>query len=307
MVGQLLGLSGELGARFRLLTLLPGVLLAAFAWALFASGAPGDRPDLDRIADAIAGLTAWQGVLALLAIVAIGVLVEPLQLGLVRLLEGYWPRGLDGLASRRSHAHAQRRRDLSERSGLGDARAEVALGALLTRYPPLDVETLPTTLGNALRCAERRAGERYGFDTVATWPRLYPLVDDRLLEVLEDQRTQLDVAVRFVATFALAALLALVLLVWHDWWVLVALGVALLGVLAYRAAVEAALGYGETIAVAFDLHRFDLLEALHRPLPDDLAEEQEANRELSLRLARRMAPRGPYAHPAPEPEPEPQP
>ncbi|QKV91257.1 hypothetical protein HUT19_05465 [Streptomyces sp. NA02950] len=68
------------------------------------------------------------------------------------------------------------------------------------------------------------------------------------------------------------------------------------------------------LAVAFDLHRFDLLTALQLPLPDDRAAERTANAELS-RLWRQGAGSPAamrYAHPpqarepaAPTPPPQP--
>jgi len=48
-------------------------------------------------------------------------------------------------------------------------------------------------------------------------------------------------------------------------------------VLAYNSAVQAALAYAETVQVAFDLHRTDLLTALRMEPP----REQEAERALN--------------------------
>jgi hypothetical protein len=39
---------------------------------------------------------------------------------------------------------------------------------------------LPTMLGNTLCAAEFRARSRYGLDVVVLWPRLYPLLSDRV-------------------------------------------------------------------------------------------------------------------------------
>jgi len=43
---------------------------------------------------------------------------------------------------------------------------------------------------------------------------------------------------------------------------------------AYRAAVQAALGFADAVRVAFDLHRFDLLTALHMRLPEHHQEQR---------------------------------
>ena len=51
--------------------------------------------------------------------------------------------------------------------------------------------------------------------------------------------------------------------------------------MSYEAALSAASAYGQAVAAAFDLHRFDLLRALHLPLPRDLLSEVQANQQLS--------------------------
>src|SRR5215467_12250343 len=69
------------------------------------------------------------------------------------------------------------------------------------------------------------------------------------------------------ATMAVTALASLVLLSWSRWWILLALIPLAIAVLAYNAAVQAALAYAETVQVAFDLHRADLLTALRMEPP----------------------------------------
>jgi len=87
---------------------------------------------------------------------------------------------------------------------------------------------------------------------------------------------------RLAATGALTAVAALGLLVWHSgWWTLLALAPLGIAVLAYTGAVRAAIAYGAAVHAAFDLHRFDLLRALHLTLPKDRDAEQASNRALS--------------------------
>jgi hypothetical protein len=151
-------------------------------------------------------------------------------------------------------------------------------------FPSDPAWLLPTRLGNALRAAETRAGEPYGLDAVVAWPRLYPLLPDGVRALVDDQRDGLDLAARFCAVFAAAAAVSLVLLAIHGWWLLVPAGCLVLAWLSYRGAVAAAVAYGEGIRAAIDLHRFDLLTALHLPLPATLEEERAVNEELSLFL-----------------------
>lgn len=71
--------------------------------------------------------------------------------------------------------------------------------------------------------------------------------------------------------------------------------------LAYSAAIQAAIACGESVAAAFDPHRFALLIALHLPLPADRAAEYAQNNTLSTFLRRMTCGADPVAgkvHPA---------
>jgi hypothetical protein len=163
-----------------------------------------------------------------------------------------------------------------------EERARMAAAASLLRrtYPPAE-DVLPTSLGNVLRAAEDRAGRRYGLVTRVVWPRLFALLPEGLRRTLDDQRDQLDLTARFCVVFLAIGAVYSVLLVSHGWWLLAALGAVLLAWVSYRAAVSAAMAYGQAIEAAFDLHRFDLLKALHLPLPPNREVERKANEELS--------------------------
>ena len=117
------------------------------------------------------------------------------------------------------------------------------------------------------------------------WPALYAVLGDRARAIVDDQRMQLDVAARLAATLALTAVVAAVLLGRYPPWALgVPVGLLVLAWLAYRAAISAAVAYGDGLRLAFDLHRFDLLRSLHLRLPADSDAELAANRELSAFL-----------------------
>jgi hypothetical protein len=231
-------------------------------------------------------------------------ITTPLQLGLVRLLEGYWgpahragKRALERQRERRAALERAAEPSSTEPSREEEARLAAAAWELRQRYPPEGLE-LPTALGNVLRAAEDRAGRRYGLDAVVAWPRLYPLLSPELRAVIDDQRDQLDIAARLCAVFAACAAIALVLLAPHGGlWLLVVPAWLGLAWLSYRGAVAAAVAYGSGLETAFDLHRFDLLRALHLPLPPTRAAEREANRELSAFLQGKRPVAFDYAHP----------
>jgi hypothetical protein len=295
--------AGTLGPRFSIVSLLPtatGAFVVAF---VVGAGAPGTRPSWSVAVQTARELDGSDVGLLAVAVLTVAVVLHPLQLQLVRLLEGYWGNGraAQWLARPMIARHREARERLSARARLPQGATTVPEDAALadqvrrTRYPsdPL----LPTALGNVLRAAERTAGRRYGLDAVVLWPRLYPVVEGAQRAVVEDRRDQLDLAARMCATLAATAVVVAGLL-WRypTWWVLpVTLGVLCL--LAYRAAIAAAVAYGESLQVTFDLHRFDLLVALHLPLPDDNAAEREQNGLLTAWLRQNGPPPPAYRHP----------
>ena len=298
-VVDLIGLGRDIGARFALVGLLPAVVLALFVLALLWSGAPGEAPDLDRILDQARELDAWAGALLFLALLVAAIVMQPLQLGLVRLLEGYWPRRL----AARGRARYVRRVDALEATTAprrkpltAEELATMSQAATELRLLPPREHVMPTRLGNALRAAEVRAGEPYGLDAVVAWPRLYPLLSDPVRAVVDGQRDALDVNARFCTVFAAGAVIAAALLATHGWWLLVPVACLVLAWLAYRAAVAAAIAYGESIRTAVDLHRFTLLAAFHLPLPATPEEERALNARLSRFLLQGVPLDAPYTH-----------
>ena len=134
-----------------------------------------------------------------------------------------------------------------------------------------------------LRAAEHIAGRRYGFSTVTIWPRLYPLISENLRNILDDQRSQLDVSISFCAVFVIFAIISFIyyvsivytgylrdfpldfilsnisindypfvgfyvminLAIKYGFWLTISLLSALLAWLSYRSAISAALAYGD--------------------------------------------------------------
>ncbi|MCI3239579.1 hypothetical protein [Streptomyces spinosisporus] len=231
----------------------------------------------------------------------LGLLLQPYQVRAVRVLEGYWDRwpataGLAGLLARmqRRRWHALRRR--AHRAAETDTALRMRADARrrLAVRPPAEA-LLPTALGNALRAGELSAGERYGLTTLTSWPRIYPQVSDRIAEALRSTRDALDAAVNLCWSFLVLTCVAAVAI--YDepsaWW-LCAAGLVLAAV-AYKGAVTAAQAYSGLMHVVYDLHRFDLLEALHYPLPTP-EHEHALFAQISAFFAGRGHPDTPYRH-----------
>jgi hypothetical protein len=268
------GANRTVHARFCNVSLLPNAALVLFVLALVGSGAPGQAPSPRQLLDAIDQLSLARFAAILALILTVSLILHPFQFSLVRLLEGYWDgtgagRALGALLAELQRRRRQRLERLIAREPVSPGEEERMQRAAerLFHYPD-ERRLLPTRLGNTLRAAEDEAGMRYGLPTVATMPRLYPYLSDRFAAVYVDRRNQLDLAVRFCVILALATLISAVMLAVNGGcWRVLPVATALLSWTSYQAAVRAAAAYGQALYIAFDLHRFDMLRALHLPLP----------------------------------------
>lgn len=281
---------GGSGGRFYLTGYLPTYAAALFLLLLVWAGAPAWH---GRPGRRIRFTTAWatashlslsEVVMVALAIALLAVILQPLQLALVNLAQGSWPACLGAAWARQRQKNRRdrlaRAAQLPPGPGLTSEaiqRAGTAGYQLRRRFPVPDHLLQPTALGNVLAAMQDSAGRAYGFDAVTAWPRLYPVLGEQCRTLVDDRRDTLDASVRLAATTAATALASLALLLGSGWWTMLALVPLGVAVLAYHAAVQAALAYAETVHVAFDLHRADLLTALRMDAPG----QQDAERILN--------------------------
>lgn len=298
-------LGGAFAARFFVVATVPTAAAALFLLVLVWAGAPGPVR-FSRAWETAAALGTGEALLLVLGITLAGMVTFPLQLPLLRLLEGYWPsrpQWLFGPIVRLGIAVQKWRCGRVEDSAPSDQAALQVAGAALgrqrSRYPR-EALMRPTALGNALTATEQTAGRLYKLDPVVIWPRLEPLLSPAVRDACADRRLWLDAAARLATTAGLSAPIAMVLLWESGWsWRLLSLVPLLLSWLAYTAAVQAAVAFGECVTAAIDLHRFDLLKALHLPLPADRQVEREQNEKLCRLLRQGGTPPHelPYTHP----------
>jgi hypothetical protein len=191
----------EIGPRLSLVGLLPLVMLFGLIAALLASGAPGSAPDVAKLVAAARDPGGGVALLLVAGLLALALVVHPLQLTLVRLLEGYWgdPSRARSLAAWCTARQARRRQALVdalrfEGEGQPDAaalqRMQSSAAALLQGFPSPE-RLMPTALGNVLRAAEDRPQRAYGLDGVTIWPRLFPLLPEAMKGLLADARNQM--------------------------------------------------------------------------------------------------------------------
>jgi len=234
-------------------------------------------------------------IVVLLALVASAAIAERLTLPLLRILEGYWPPRLGGWLQRHNFTRRQaaytRAGDLAgKRDDVGLTPGEAAELATLERRlrctPATQALTLPTRLGNLLRAAEARPRERYGLDTVVSWPYLWLLLDKDTKTELIQARSALNAATRVWLWGALFS----VWTVW-AWWALPA-AVAACAATYYGSMLSAAEVYGDLVGATFALHRTALYAALRWPPPASPKEEIPDGEAVTTYLWRGIAPAG---------------
>lgn len=298
----------ELGVRFFLVSLLPTLMFAMLVAGLYASGAPQHPPSWPLFVASVNAFDVSHWVGLMFAVLLLALASQPLQLLLVRWMEGYWGDGparsfwRDSLVERQAKRYdslkikteAEGAPTPAQLAIMGEAAHHIA-----QHFPDRD-RLLPTSLGNALRAAEDLATRRYGLDTITLWPRLYLMVSPKLAAALDSARNQLDFSARMAVMLEVSALAAGAMLRSDPSWWWLPPGLALLGWLTYRSCVEAAVAYGAGIQTAVDLHRFDVLKALHIALPKDAATEREAFEKVSDFLRQGIPHDQTYEHSKPD-------
>jgi hypothetical protein len=217
-----------------------------------------------------------------------GLALSGISYQITRLFEGYplerrshWPvvgrvyEAAVGLQGRRYDRLLAIREDESKTD------KEVQKAALtLDRFFPKNREALlPTRLGNAIRAFERHSNARWGLDGITIWPRIEALLsaDDRELVV--------NSAINF-NVFLNACVGALVVgacLVYDEavnapqpasFWPLYAIPFVL-GYTLYRAAINPATEWGDSIRASIDLHRLEIYEKLGIRSPTSFSDERD--------------------------------
>lgn len=228
----------------------------------------------------------------LVVVLVLSYLLFNFQYSITRLYEGYWPRTrlFNRIRNWRMNYRKRRWQYLKDMRQLDSTPIEEKNRIVMeqfTFYPPQihPNEVMPTRIGSILRNSELYAYDHYGIDSVIIWTRLRPLLPDEIVTPLAESKTARDFMLllgTFSAAFTLiwCPVLAIFTSRW-DLFLLCAFGWLFAGI-CYQNAVESALAYGEQVKAAFDLHRNDLLTALHRPIPSNTDEEREEWKRLSL-------------------------
>jgi len=261
--------------------------------------------------------------IALLALfsIALGVFIHPIQFAIVQFFEGYWGTRSIAQAARyhRIVRYQQLCRDLNEtkrsvnkqlvewKEGRLDTTFE-SRAPLLSRhgeasriraaFPDNLDQVMPTRLGNVLRRAESQVGSQYGLDALQAVPHLMLIAPASHVDYVNDQRSQLDLAVRMTFISVIATATAILFLCRDGYWVLIALVPYVLAYLSYRGSVVAAGHYGSALDTLVNLDRFALYQQLHLPLPATTHEERKTNAKLGQLFDYSPKEAIRYSHPA---------
>ncbi|MGW0481038.1 hypothetical protein [Nonomuraea sp. NPDC003214] len=305
MANLITGASGgitRIGRYFTVVSVIPSALFATYLYLLMRSGAWDGRLDWSKVFD---GLKLTDAALLTIFTVAGALAANPLQFMLVQFMEGYWNGPLlRPLALSRTLHHRRRCLTIQDRMGASawylarlddelkpsapDTTVEAlradALNAEMRRlragYPDRPEEILPTRLGNMLRRHERRAGSMYGIDPLVALPRMAMTAQPEELTYLNNQRTQMELAVR-TAVLGLLAAVVTVPFMWREGaWLLLALVPYGIAYASYRGAVALAAEYGTAIATLIDMNRFAFYDRLRLAHPEDIAQESARNEIL---------------------------
>lgn len=276
--------------RFLTPALLPALLIVSYVSALCLGLAEGETVSTSALEHRVSRLSGPQSAGLIVLMVGASLFLTHYAPVLTRLAEGdRWSgRAARWLRARKRYYRERERRRLLHLHVTAAHDPEVLVEArrlaasLSERYPMNDAMLRPTALGNALAASHERVEQAYGLDVPLAWPRLYQVLGRRVRTEADTRRGLLDMYVSFCVYGMVAAAASVVawprgnvaaMLAWLAPLVVVGLS--------YPSAVRAAVAYASTLRVAFDLHRFDLYDALHLPTPSDQSEERIVNRALS--------------------------
>ena len=296
-------------------TLIPTAIPLVFLWTLLRAHSFEGATNWDDVLPASLTSDTLAIILAVVGVAILASILQPFQIRLVRLLEGYWEgwsvtariaplfiefqrRRLSNLKARRATLKELSQQPTPTTANLGEQLAALRLNARtqselrrvrerINRFPgaPPSIDEpaplLPTALGNALRVGEITAGERYSLNTITSWPRLYPDLSKKFSDEHDAALDAVDTAANLTVSFALVTLLAVAGFCQEPAYYWIPVLTFALTCLSYTGSVAAALQYGSYLHVAYDLHRFDMLKGLHYPLPADSDAEREIFEKLS--------------------------
>lgn len=143
----------------------------------------------------------------------------------------------------------------------------------------------PTRMGNIANSIQAYAERRYHCNLDSVISNLLWCVDQNAKgnTSMQDAKTQLDfLIISSYLSMLWTAIWMVILGALHSsvWFIFVALAGPLASYCWYLAASEQYRAFNDVLSTSFDIYRFDLLKALHMPIPGDVDEERQIWGEL---------------------------
>ena len=306
----------ELGIYFILVNLLPSIILVFFIYLavtlgpfviydnnpsfenkLFVNDNSNNNLNFTYVNEKVTEFGQGENIVSIIfGIIILSIIMIPLQLVIIRLFEGYWPKIfypftiIGQKVQKYKFANIQNEEDKEiekidkeDIEKINKVMSKYQLKRIL--YYPDYERILPTGLGNILRAAEDFVSAKYGLDAIITWTRLYILLPDNIKTLLNDQRTKLDLSTRLSFIFLISTIISSIFFLKISLLSLIPIATFILFIISYKGSKQVAFGYGQLIHTAFDLYRFDLLKQLKIPLPKNIEEEKKKGQEISSFLA----------------------
>ena len=301
------GFANSIGRYFSIVSFIPSSLYVLFVYLLATTGSWYHQPDWNHAFTSLGHLGV--GGIALLTFVSVGlgIFIHPIQFAIVQFFEGYWGTSPASQAIRYQRIIRYQRlcegldqdfdsindmfidwreagytTTFSKRAPHRSKSDEAARAR--RKFPANLDEVMPTRLGNVLRRAESQAGSQYKLDALRAVPHLLLIAPANHVDYVNDQRSQLDLAVRMTFISIVAAVTAIIFLWPCGAWVLIAIIPYALAYLSYRGSVVAAGHYGNALETLVNLNRFTLYQQLHLQLPASTDIERTKNEKLTALL-----------------------
>jgi hypothetical protein len=264
--------SGLLSKRFVLNALFPTTLFGIgllFVWQATGEG-------IDAGVNRLNGLNITTlGVLAILSVAALLVGATLLASQSQTLLS--WMEGTSGPYNWTFLADPGRRFWKARLKGEDTSSPDFAV--------PRAGNVAPTALGTLGYANAEYVRRNYGVDLAVIWPRLSLLLSSQLADQIEEAEATIEQLVAFSTTTILFGLVAGGIAAYHKAPIIICVLLPLvsyiLAFLVYRAVLPAAEQWSQLVRTGVDLHRFELLDALHLPRPRTSAEDRALWKRLN--------------------------
>ena len=157
------------------------------------------------------------------------------------------------------------------------------------RFP--DNELLMTPIGNVIAAFEHYPYKRYGIDSVALWPRLYPILErKKFLSIVQKERVTFDFLLNSSLVFFLILIESYFILIYifftttsfsYFYFLSMSTSFILICLFLYGA-FNVAKDWGTLVSTAFDLYRDDLRKSLKiTSIPTTLDDEKKMWKSIS--------------------------